>query len=153
MHGKDQQTLYFFFRPPIPNRPRLGRLDLCLWDGPGITDFVTPLSNPRPAALPIPGPTAPALPEGFIAGAPRGVSGRPDRSLDLSAAAAESAAVRVGLSRVSEGSREWRWEACERRARSWTDLNLSRRSTQRMVFSSRVLRRVPEDRSNDDGAV
>lgn len=143
-------------RPPIPSLPRFGRLDLCLCADPNSEDGPPALDEgsgtPRlPFGPAPPAPAPPTAPEVASPAPARGVS-RPDRSLGRSVEATERAAVRDGFCSASFGSREWRWEAA-RRARSWTDLNLSRSSIQRMELSSRDFRRVPLGRSYDVGPV
>ena len=86
---------------------------------------------------------------------PRGESPPKFRSLLRAwsdVAAAESAAVKDGFWRLPIRRPSWPSWRCEaarwaRRAFSWTVLNLSRRSTQRIEFSSRDLSRAPVGRS------
>lgn len=142
----------FDLRPPIPSLPRFGRLDLCLCAEPrrDVEPVALMSSDPRlplPPMPAVPGTWPMPIPMGLTMPA-RGASGR--RSRDRSTVAADSAAVNEGFCKVSVGSSEWRCAACARRARSWTALNLSRSSVHRI--SSRLLTRVPEERSKD-GAV
>lgn len=148
-------TQRFDLRPPIPNRPRFDRPDLCFCAEPSSDDEPPALEGsnipPRPppaAPPPIPAdpdtPSPAPAPPGLAIPA-RGASGRPARSLARSVVAADSAAEREGFCSESPavGSRARRCAACVRRARSWTDLNLSRSSVHLMVCGSSRFRRVP----------
>lgn len=126
---------------PIPSRPRFERLDLGLCAGEA--PFCVPASGP---VLRAPGPSPlPPSP-------PRGMSGSALslwRAWSVVAAAERAAARDEGSIPLASLSRRAD-PRCDLLARSWTDLNLSISSTQRIVFSSRVFSLPPAGRSYAD---
>lgn len=132
-HIKKPPNYLFDLRLPIPSLPKFDRLDLLLLPAPPLK--MEPLFA-EDSTLPEPSPALPTrVPSTGVFSLLR---------LWSAVAAADSAAVRDGFCIVPAAPSwsSWRCERCERRDFSWTDLNLSRRSTQRIEFSSRVFRRA-----------